>query len=108
MLKVNQEACVGCGVCARVCPTGAISVQNGKAQINQAACTNCYRCAQACPRGAIVAVPVGMGAPGAELSIQDLKDRLLRLQAELHTTEQRLQNLGQRRSTRRTRHWWRS
>ncbi|TFG07025.1 4Fe-4S dicluster domain-containing protein [Candidatus Thorarchaeota archaeon] len=50
---VRSEVCVGCGVCADVCPWGAIVIQNGKAQIEPARCAGCGACVQACPRGAI-------------------------------------------------------
>jgi len=52
MFKVNQEKCVGCGVCVDACPVGAISMSNGKAVINKQ-CVDCGRCLQACPQDAI-------------------------------------------------------
>ena len=49
---VNSGACMGCGYCERVCPTGAIRVQE-VASIDKAICIGCYSCAGRCPMGAI-------------------------------------------------------
>ena len=45
------EACNGCGTCARVCPTGAIPLEN-PAENDGNKCINCMRCVSTCPRGA--------------------------------------------------------
>jgi Fe-S-cluster-containing hydrogenase component 2 len=87
---------VGCGVCTRVCPTGAISLDAGTAEIDQAKCIGCYNCVQACPRGAIVVVGTGL-KPTPVSSIPELRDSLLRLQAEVQIAARRLKSLEQRR-----------
>jgi len=53
MLKVNVNLCVGCALCAQVCPQGAISLIGGKAEVDTSKCDSCYWCLEACPRGAI-------------------------------------------------------
>ena len=35
---VDQEECIGCGICVDICPTGAISVKGGKTGIDMAKC----------------------------------------------------------------------
>ena len=51
---VNQEKCVGCGVCIEVCPAQAISLNlKRKAQVNSEKCIECGRCARECPNQAI-------------------------------------------------------
>jgi Fe-S-cluster-containing hydrogenase component 2 len=101
MLNVRKEFCVGCGACTRVCPTGAISLDAGTAEIDQAKCTGCYNCFQACPRGAIIAVGTGL-KPTPVPSIQELRNSILRLQAEVQIAARRLKSLEQRRKIHRT------
>ena len=48
---VNEDKCIGCGICARVCPMHNISVDE-KAAIGPH-CTVCLGCLHACPRQAI-------------------------------------------------------
>ena len=45
-------ACVGCGLCEKVCPMRNLSIQNGR-PLPRGRCTMCYRCISLCPRKAI-------------------------------------------------------
>ena len=49
---VNAGACMGCGYCEDVCPTGAIRVID-VAHIDPNICIGCGCCAGRCPMGAI-------------------------------------------------------
>ena len=49
---VNAGACMGCGYCEDVCPTGAIRVVD-VAHIDPKLCVGCGCCAGRCPMGAI-------------------------------------------------------
>lgn len=53
MLVVKNELCIGCGICARNCPQGAISLQVGKAKIDPVRCNGCGVCVNGCPQYAI-------------------------------------------------------
>lgn len=52
-LKVDAQKCIGCTHCMKVCPTEAIRLRNGLAQIEQSRCVDCGRCMRACPAEAI-------------------------------------------------------
>lgn len=51
-LKINPEKCVGCGVCAKLCPMGNLSVE-AQLAVPRGQCTMCYRCISHCPHQAI-------------------------------------------------------
>ncbi len=52
---ITEELCRSCGLCARLCPSGAISGAKGKKyRIDPAKCSACDRCVQECPFDAII------------------------------------------------------
>ncbi len=62
MLKVNEELCIGCGICADQCPFSAIEIENGRAVVGDA-CTLCGACVESCEVGALT-------LEGTEKSVQ--------------------------------------
>lgn len=48
-----DESCTGCGLCARVCPDGAIEMRDGKPVWVKAKCQHCTACINRCPAKAL-------------------------------------------------------
>ena len=52
-LAVSNEKCTQCGLCIRLCPSGAIHSKDGYPFISPDCCDSCQRCVGFCPVGAI-------------------------------------------------------
>ncbi|WP_400208419.1 4Fe-4S binding protein [Candidatus Methanomassiliicoccus intestinalis] len=55
-VSIIKENCILCGICARKCPTDAISVdRKGKTwTIERMSCIQCSSCVEACPKDCLV------------------------------------------------------
>ena len=68
-LSLNEDACIGCGLCATVCPHGVLRLNHRKAQIiDLNGCMECGACANNCPT---LAVQVKPGVGCANYIIKD-------------------------------------
>ncbi|MBD7912560.1 nitroreductase family protein [Clostridium cibarium] len=53
MMNVNNEKCIGCGLCVKDCFPRDIEIIDGKANIKNEACFKCGHCIAICPKGAV-------------------------------------------------------
>lgn len=77
VLKLDREACIGCGNCETVCPHRIFALADGKAAIiDHDACMECGACAKNCPAEAIHVNP-DEGCGCAALIINSWISRIL-------------------------------
>ncbi len=50
---VNDELCINCGACEKICAHSAVDRSSGKAQIREDKCVGCGRCIGVCPKDAV-------------------------------------------------------
>lgn len=72
-LAYRANRCAGCGQCVKHCPSGALTLKNGKIEKDPDRCIKCLRCSMGCPTFAWV--PYGRQVRMSELCGELLKDR---------------------------------
>jgi heterodisulfide reductase subunit A len=50
---VDENLCIGCGLCEEICPYGAPKIEEGKSKVREILCRGCGSCAAECPGRAI-------------------------------------------------------
>lgn len=71
-----DDACVRCGLCTTVCPTGAITLEADGIHTDASRCLRCFACIRACPCDARVMEHEGVRQSAARLhaNCQDRKE----------------------------------
>lgn len=79
MFYVDSERCHGCGECASICPTAAITLQGDIAFIDEHLCSGCEACLSACPQNAILPIeaPEPVLIQEAELAPQPVQPEMI-------------------------------
>lgn len=52
--SICKVGCIGCGICAKVCEAGAITIVDGLPVFDYDKCTNCRKCVEKCPSKCIL------------------------------------------------------
>ncbi len=52
-LRFEEEKCIGCGLCEKNCPCGAIRMEDKHPVFDPGRCIECFMCASKCPKSAI-------------------------------------------------------
>ncbi len=53
VMKVCEVGCIACGICKKVCPVDAVTIEENIAYIDQEKCIQCGACSEKCPKKVI-------------------------------------------------------
>jgi len=71
--KYDSEKCTGCGLCAKYCLAGVISIKEGKARFNSKDCWGGSLCTFVCPNGCFTDDKLGFDDALAQAAIEVIK-----------------------------------
>lgn len=70
-LIYREYKCMGCGMCVKTCPNGALSINEGLVTVDDSLCKRCGSCSEVCPTGA-------MELAGTEMSADEVVKKISR------------------------------
>lgn len=73
---LSLPSCTACGACAKICPTDAISNEDGKMATDAAKCILCMACVHACPKQArILPLPLQQKTDNMLAAFKDVRNK---------------------------------
>lgn len=94
--EIDRELCIGCGLCAAVCPARTLTLIDGKAEVTGDDSMHCDHCAAVCPTGAVVV----KGITGDALNLSTVENKTEWLPYGDFDTAELVQLMRSRRSCR--------
>lgn len=70
-IEADPDKCTGCGSCAKVCPSQAVVMEDGRPVLDKSKCTFCGKCTNYCPVGIREII-------GKEYTVKELVKELLK------------------------------
>ncbi len=83
MVYIIENECIGCGICADVCPENAIKMDFRKAHIDTQRCSDCGICINTCLRNAIMRKSVTQDIVTLKKRMDDIRKRITLLSSNL-------------------------
>ena len=53
VIRIDEKACIGCGLCQKDCPSSNLVIENKVARVVAQDCIMCAHCVAICPKGAV-------------------------------------------------------
>lgn len=73
MPELNRDHCISCGLCARVCPSAVITMEDGAPAVHpRRQCMECWHCAAVCPKQAILQEGLDLYPPMPDGELEQL------------------------------------
>ena len=73
---LSLPSCTACGACAKICPTDAIAIMDGRMATDAAKCILCMACVHACPKQArILPLPLQQKTDNMLAAFKDVRNK---------------------------------
>ena len=73
---LSLPTCTACGACAKICPTDAIAIVDGKMDTDAAKCILCMACVHACPKQArMLPLPLQQKTDNMLAAFKDVRNK---------------------------------
>ncbi len=70
---IDQEKCIGCGLCVQTCPARTLSMNDDKAVVSGERCIACGHCLAVCPSDAVSVTALGQGPDAGQVPMNSFR-----------------------------------